>query len=79
MKRIEEDETVVAALTEGRHANDIWLIDCPHCGIPSYWNQGSHCTCRECGREIGEHSDDAYTLEDFWNEAPYPMDETEKT
>jgi hypothetical protein len=77
--RIEEDETVVAALSEGRHASDIWLIDCPACGVPSYWNQGSHCTCRKCDREIGDQSDDAYTLEDYWSEAPYPCDEKEKT
>ena len=78
MKRIEDDETVIAALTEGRHASDIWLIECPDCGVPSYWNQGSHCTCRECDREIGRFYEDAYTLQDYWNFAPYPSDEKEK-
>lgn len=74
-KRIEEDETVMAAIAEGRHADDIYLIDCPYCGIPSYWNQGSHCTCRKCGREIAHQSDDAYTLQDYWETAVYPCDE----
>jgi hypothetical protein len=73
--RIDEDETVVAAITEGRHADDIWLIDCPSCNIPSYYNQGSHCTCRQCGREIAEYCDDAYTLADYWEQATYPCDE----
>ena len=76
MSWIEDDGTVIAALTEGRHADDIWLIDCPDCGVPSYWNQGSHCTCRECGRSISAYSDDAYTLADYWETANYPCDET---
>lgn len=77
-KRIDEDEIVIAAISEGRHAWEIWLIDCPFCGIPSYWNEGSHCQCRECGRDIVEYSDDTYTLQDYWDYAPYPCDEPHK-
>ena len=73
--RIEEDETVMAAIAEGRHADDIYLIDCPACGIPSYWNEGSHCTCRGCNQEIVQYSDGAYTLSDYWVIAEYPCDE----
>lgn len=73
--RIDEDETVVAALREGRHADDIWLMDCPYCGTASYWNQGSHFTCRECGSHKGSSTDDAYTLADYWETATYPCDE----
>ena len=83
--RIDEDETVVAAIREGRHANDIWLLDCPYCGVPSYYNQGSHFTCRVCDRTIGVadddsltnnqiSADDAYTLADYWEFEPYPPD-----
>lgn len=73
--RIEEDPIVVAAIREGRHANDIWLVDCPNCGVPSYWNQGSHAGCRLCGADLSDLTDDAYTLEDYWDYAPYPCDE----
>jgi hypothetical protein len=74
MADIEQDEMIIAALSEGRHSYEIWLIDCPYCGIPSYWNQGSHCTCRKCGSEIAAYSDDAYTLLDYRETAPYPID-----
>ncbi len=80
-QRIEYDPTVMAAFREGRHANDIWLVDCPDCGVPSYWNQGSHAECRICGKDLSDLTDDsrgsdgAYTLEDYWSYAPYPCDE----
>jgi len=75
MQRIEDDETVIEALRQGRLADDIWLIDCPWCGVPSYYNEGFHCTCRICGREIGQYSDEARTLADYWEMEPYPSDQ----
>lgn len=85
-KRIEDDETVIAAIREGRHAEDIWLINCPWCAVPSYYNQGSHFTCRVCDRTVnvvdddsGRNTDvsaeDAFTLADYWETATYPCDE----
>lgn len=86
LQRIDDDETVMAAIREGRHADDIYLLDCPYCGVPSYYNQGSHFTCRICDRTIGVADDDslrnnqidaaeAYTLADYWKTATYPCDE----
>jgi hypothetical protein len=76
-KRPDDDPNVVAAIHEGRHAEDIMLLDCPWCGVPSYWNEGSHFTCRACDRTISVCDDDsfrntqveaadAYTLADYW-------------
>jgi hypothetical protein len=76
--RIEDDPTIIEALKE-RHADDIWLVDCPTCGVPSYWNQGSHAECRICGRDLSNLTDDAYTLEDYWEYSPYPCDEPKET
>lgn len=86
LPRIEEDETIIAAIQEGRHADDICLLDCPYCGVPSYYNEGSHFTCRICsrgfsvvdddsGRNTDVSIDDMYTLADYWETAPYPNDE----
>lgn len=77
--RIDEDETVVAALREGRHADDIYLMDCPYCGEVSYWNQGSHFTCRACGSHKGTNTEETYTLADYWETATYPCDEVKKS
>jgi hypothetical protein len=41
--------SVKAALADGRPPEDIILIDCPDCGLPGHYNQGSHFTCRNCG------------------------------
>lgn len=73
--RIEHDPTVMAAIREGRHAEDIWLVECPECGVPSYWNQGSHANCRICERDLSGFTDDAFTLNDYWDRATYPCDE----
>jgi len=84
--RIEDDATIIAAIREGRHADDIYLLNCPWCGVPSYYNQGSHFTCRICDRNVIVTDDDsgsntsvssceAYTLAEYWEEAPYPCDE----
>jgi len=76
MTRPDDDPNVIAAIRAGRHADDIWLIDCPICNTPSYWNQGSHATCanEKCGVDISYATDEAYTLEDFWFYSPYPCD-----
>lgn len=84
--RIEDTEVIVAAIREGRHADDIQLFDCPYCGVPSYYNEGSHFSCRVCERTFGVidddsgrnndiNLDDVYTLADYWETAPYPCDE----
>ena len=72
--RPEEDPMVIAALTAHRQADDIWLVDCPKCGWASYWNEGSHASCRNCGNDLSYRTDEAYTLADFWDIATYPCD-----
>lgn len=75
--RPEDDPMVIAAIEEQRQADDIWIINCDCCLWWSYWNEGSHATCRNCKQdliplvELGE----AATLADYWTEAPYPCDE----
>lgn len=66
---------VIAAIEEGRHADDILLVECPWCGTHSYWNQGSHANCRSCERDLLAQTDEAITLEDYWDYAEYPCDE----
>jgi hypothetical protein len=78
MARPEDQDEVIEAIKDGRHADDIWLVDCPSCGIPSYWNEGSHAHCHLCGGDISDQVDDAYTLADFWTVASYPCDEDGK-
>lgn len=75
--RPEEDEMVIEALKEGRQAEDILLLDCPMCGWTSYWNEGSHATCRNCGCDLIALVDagEVFTLADYWTTAPYPCDE----
>lgn len=71
-----KSRSVVEAL-KTRTADDIWVMDCPQCGVTSYYNQGSHFSCRSCGAGFyclseGEESDgracvycdDARTLAD---------------
>lgn len=71
----EDDVNVLAALREGRHADDIALVECGDCGVYSYYNEGSHATCRRCGRVLIDATDDAITLADYWDSAKYPVDE----
>lgn len=77
--RPEDDEMVIEALKDGRHAEDIYLVTCPWDGVTSYYNQGSHASCRKCGRDLTPQIADAITLSDYWDNAPYPCDEDEPT
>jgi hypothetical protein len=43
-----KDGNVREALGEGREAGDIALLECPRCHRYSYYNEGSHFTCRFC-------------------------------
>lgn len=74
-QRPESDPMVIAALGELRVAEDIWLVDCPGCGWVSYWNGGSHAGCRNCGKDLSDRTDEAYTLADYWVGATYPCDQ----
>ena len=74
-RRAEDDPNVIAALKEGRHAEDIWLIECESCGWVSYWNEGSHASCRNCGANLMAITDEAYTLADYWAYELYPCDD----
>lgn len=73
--RPEQDEMVIAALQDGRHAEDIYLVTCPWCGCISYYNQGSHAECRKCKRDLIAQTAETYSLADFWEYAAYPCDE----
>lgn len=61
-----KSRSVVEAL-KTRPADDIWVMDCPRCGVTSYYNQGSHFSCRGCNRTFyalseGEESDGRPTV-----------------
>jgi hypothetical protein len=72
--RPDEDPVVIEAISEGRHAEDIYLVDCPWCGFVSYYNQGSHASCRNCERDLTPQIADTFTLADYWDDTPYPCD-----
>jgi hypothetical protein len=73
--RADNDPTVIAALREGRHADDIYLVECINCGAISYYNQGSHAECRNCKIDLSDETDEAFTLADYWEGATYPCDD----
>jgi hypothetical protein len=75
--RPEVDEMVIEALKERRDASDIYLVQCPWCDWWSYYNQGSHASCRNpnCGRDLTPQIAETITLADYWDDAPYPGDE----
>ena len=68
--RADYDPTVMEAFREGRHADDIYVVYCSDCKAWSYWNQGSHCNCRFCLADLDD--EDAITMADYWDDAPYP-------
>jgi ribosomal protein L37E len=72
----EDDPNVVEALRQGRDANDIMVITCSDCGWVSYYNEGSHCGCRHCGRDLMPkiENDECSSLADYWYYEPYPPD-----
>ena len=84
-----DDPNVKDALKGGRDATDIFLIDCPGCGLAGYYNNGSHFTCRACGAGYACITDDEeapvdrpfivlgeeYTLEDYIDAEVYSEDE----
>lgn len=43
-----KDPMVQAALKDGRSPDDIAVLNCPKCGHPGYYNQGSRFSCRHC-------------------------------
>jgi hypothetical protein len=77
LKRPDEDPMVIEALSDGRHAEDIYLVQCPWCDGFSYYNQGSHASCRICDRDLTPQIADTITLADYWYDTPYPTDETQ--
>ena len=74
-----KDPNVVDAFKSGRSADDICVLPCPTCGQFSYYNQGSHFTCRHCDvcfyaahpDEVEYLVDDTYVLLDI----VYTMDD----
>lgn len=72
---IENDPLIAEALKE-RHASDIMVVHCGVCGFGNYYNQGSHCNCRNCGHDLMPliEVDEYCTLADYWAYAPYPCD-----
>ena len=75
--RPDQDPMVIQCLVEGRPASDIFIIDCPRCTHSSYYSQGFTSGCTNCGFELGPYSDDAYSLQDYWDfdRPEYPCDE----
>lgn len=74
-ERPENDPMVVAAFEDRRDASDIYIVNCPWCGTWSYYNQGSHADCRNCGRDLIAQTAEMISMADYWTEAPYPCDE----
>lgn len=78
-KRADEDPMVMAAFAEGRAADDIWVVCCGRCEWWSYYNEGSHATCRNlnCGIDLMDQVEagEALTMADYWTGTPYPCDE----
>lgn len=72
-RRPDYDETVMAAFSEGRQADDIWVVYCSNCKAWSYWNQGSHCNCRFCLADLND--EEAITMADYWSDSEYPSDQ----
>jgi hypothetical protein len=56
-------------------ADEVLVIDCPHCGRASFYNGGFTASCSCCGYyNLADHSDEAYTLADYWcrkDEVPF--------
>ena len=77
--RADEDPMVIACFQEHRSADDIYVVDCPRCGWFSYYNEGSHATCRNCGKDLMPEVEagNAITMADYWSDAVYPCDEPE--
>ena len=46
------DPMVAEAFEDGRRADDIQVVACPVCGWHTYYNEGSHWSCRNpaCGQ-----------------------------
>jgi hypothetical protein len=40
------DVSVNDAFRDGRGPDEIMIVDCPRCGWQTYYNEGSHWTCR---------------------------------
>jgi len=60
-------------LSQDKPADEILIIDCPHCGAASYYDGGFTDTCSCCGYyNLADFSDDAYTLMDYWEEPDSP-------
>ena len=57
------DPNVKAALKGGRTPDDVYLIDCPNCGLAGYYNQGTHFTCRVCEAGYAVVADEEELLE----------------
>src|SRR5690348_1270350 len=70
-----DDPMVEAALKGGREPSEISLIRCSACGVYTYYNEGSHWTCRECGVLIDNDllddvigAGEVITLQDYYNQ-----------
>jgi len=59
MNEIWNDPMVKEALSDGRQPWDIALLPCPVCGKLSYYNEGSHFSCRFCDKSFYVVSDEA--------------------
>ncbi len=70
-----DDPMVVECCKEGRKPSDIRLMVCPACNKVSYWNEGSHFTCRFCHQIFNvseEMASVSVSLAD-WGDDAYPI------
>ena len=61
VNNIWKDPNVMAALKEGRSADDIAVVACPKCNRWGYYNEGSHFSCRFCKVTFQVTQEDADT------------------
>jgi hypothetical protein len=70
------DPRVIAALESARAADEIWVLQCPHCGWWSYYDEEADASrCRHCCCDLMPLAweGDAITLADYWTD-PYPFE-----
>jgi hypothetical protein len=46
------DSPMIREALRERPPGDIAVVICDECGAPTYYNEGSHCTCEHCGADL---------------------------
>jgi lipopolysaccharide biosynthesis regulator YciM len=59
-------DVIIKQVLETRPIHDVLVVMCDNCNWETYWNQGSHWCCRNCGswRNDDHLVHDSYSVED---------------